>query len=303
MQIDGSKFLLTWPRSPLYTISLLLKFLQDVGEVTYAITCKELHQDGEEHHHAVVIYRKRVRARKNIFDFGNTGCNIKRLRNIGDIKRAVNYCKKDGVYQEVGEPDPRWQKMDKREKAYFALTHTNVECIDSGQFSFSELTKLQQIRNLWITDWPQFKKRKVLWFHGETGTGKTREAWETLIKEGYSVQNIWISSGKIDPFFNGYTGQKAAILDDFRPGFCRFELLLRLLDGYPVIVNVKGGYVQWCAETIIITAPTKPTQMYVNRETGQEWDNLDQLLRRITTIKEFLETEEWTQEADEFNPQ
>lgn len=287
MQIDGSKFLLTWPRSTQFTITILLRFIQDLGEVVYAIVCKEEHQDGVEHHHAVVIFKERLRRRGNVFDFDKTGCNIKRLKTIADVKRAVKYVKKDGIYEEVGEADPKWERMDKREKAYFALTHTNAQCIDSGQYSFSELTKLQQIRNLFLNDWPQFKKRNVKWFYGATGTGKTRTAFEELMQKGITLNEIFISSGKIDPFLNGYTGQHAAILDDFRPGFCRFEFLLRLLDGYPVYVNVKGSYIQWIAEEIIITAPTQPCDMYVNHETGQTWDNLDQLLRRIDEIREF----------------
>lgn len=101
------------------------------------------------------------------------------------------------------------------------------------------------------------------------------------------MNDIWCSGGKLDPFFVGYTGQRAAILDDMRPGTIRFEFLLRILDGYPVWVNIKGSQVQWLAEIIIITAPTRPNDMYVNRETGQEWDNLDQLLRRIDDIREF----------------
>lgn len=294
--LDGRQFLLTWPKSGQFTITLLLKLIQDIAEVRYACVCKEEHKDGDEHHHAVVVFEKRLQKRKNVFNFDETGCNVRRLKTVGDVKRAIAYVQKDGIFQEVGEKDVKWLKMDKREKAYFALSHTNTECIDSGQYSFSELTKLQQIRNLFLMDWPQFKKRHVRWYWGNTGTGKTRTAWQLMLSKGYSAEGVWMSAGKLDPFFNGYTGQKAVILDDFRPGHMRFEMLLRILDGYPVIVNVKNGYVQWCAEEIVITAPTKPTEMYVNRETGELWDNIAQLLRRIDETKEFTLEDSMTQE-------
>lgn len=285
--IDGSKFLLTWPRSEYLTIEMALRMLQGEGRVLYAVVCKEQHADGAEHHHALAIYEKRIRRSKNVFDYWGHGCNVKYLKTQRDVKRAINYVKKDGIFTEVGELDDKYLKLDKREKAYYALQHSNVECIDSGHFSFSELTKLQQIRNLFLMDWPQFKLREVHWYYGSTGTGKTRTAWEILTERGYKIEQIWMSSGKIDPFFNGYTGQKAVILDDFRPGFCRFEMLLRLLDGYPVTINVKGGYVQWMAEMIIITAPIAPNEMFINRETGEEWDHLDQLIRRINLQMNF----------------
>lgn len=286
--IDGTKFLLTWPRSSYATVTMILRLLQEVGRVLCAVVCKEQHMDGEEHHHALVVYEKRIKKKKNVFDEWGHGCNVKYLKTIKDVKRARNYVMKEGIFQEVGELDHKYDKLDKREKAYFALQHSNVECIDSGHFSFAELARLQTIRNLFIMDWPQFKRREVHWYYGSTGTGKTRTAWEHLaFEKGYKMQEVWMSSGRIDPFFNGYVGQKAVILDDFRPGFCKFEMLLRLLDGYPVTINVKGGYIQWMAEIIIITAPIAPNEMFVNHQTGEEWDNLDQLIRRIDLQMNF----------------
>lgn len=287
MEIDGSKFLLTWPQSDNLTNEMILEHLkEECGEMEYAIICEELHADGLAHHHAVVLTGKRLRRSRNIFVIDIFQCNVKRLKTQADVKRAVTYVMKDANYIEHGKRPDYTKKLDKREKAFYALQHSNAECVASGYFSFSELTKLQSIRNLFINDWPQFQKRVVMWYYGPTGSGKTRTAFGVFMEE-YGLNNIWISNGRVDNFFNGYTGQKAVILDDFRPGFCKFEFLLRLLDGYPVMVNVKGGYCNWMAEKIIITAPVPPNEMYVNHQTGEEWDNLDQLIRRIDIIQEF----------------
>lgn len=287
MEIDGTKFFLTWSRSDPLTNTMILEWLKtEFEELTYACVCEELHADGVAHHHAVVLLGKRLKRRTNCFKFDEFGCNVRRLRKNDDVKKAVRYTKKDGDYVEWGELPECCKKLDRREKAYFAIQHSNVECIDSGHFNFSELTRIQQIRNMFLSDWPQFEKREVKWFHGPTGCGKTRTAWEEFLKET-DVKNVWISSGKIEPFMNGYVGQQCVILDDFRPGSCKFDLLLRLFDGYPVTVNVKGGTCNWMAKKIIVTAPIPPEEMYVNHETGETWDHLDQLLRRIDEIREF----------------
>lgn len=289
LRLNGTRYLLTWPKSDPLTIRIIKRHLKEIGKIKYACICQEQHQDESDHFHAVVIYETRLSRRTNVFTIDEFVCNIKKIgKTNADLKRAVNYVKKNGNFKEYGEKPECLKKLDRREKIYYVLEHSNKECLDSGYFNFAEISKFEIIRSMWSNEWPQFKKREVLWFHGGTGTGKTRTAFQYLL-EDYPLKEIYISSGRIDPFMNGYTGQKAVILDDLRPGFCKFEYLLRLFDGYPVTVNVKGGYWQWMAEKIIVTAPTEPGQMYVNRETGQEWDNLDQLIRRIDEIKGFGE--------------
>ena len=45
----------------------------------------------------------------------------------------------------------------------------------------------------------------------------------------------------------------------------------------------------WNAELIIFTAPVAPQDMFIDKETHQQWDGYDQLIRRITeeNILEF----------------
>lgn len=287
LRLNGSRYLLTWPQSGALTHRIIKRHLKAIKPIRYLVISKELHENGGEHFHAVVLYNSRICYRRNVFTIDEFVCNIQKIGKTNtSLKRSIAYVKKDGEFQEWGEIPACCTKLDKREKVMYVADHTNKECAQSGYFNFSELRALDYIRSLWQPMWPQWKKRKVWWFYGRTGTGKTRTAWN-ILNDAYPETDIWCSSGKLDPFFIGYSGQRAALLDDFRPGTLRFELLLRILDGYPVWVNVKNGQVQWQAEIIIITAPTRPNDMYVNRETGQEWDNLDQLLRRIDETREF----------------
>lgn len=293
--IDGKQFLLTWPQSNNLTIYEILRHLKKIQPVEYMCVSKENHTTEGIHHHAAVIYLGRLRRSFNCFSIRENVCNVKKIKNgRTNMKRAIEYVKKDGHYEEEGTlPEKITRMNDKKEKLIFAATHSTIDCVNTGLFSMTEIIKLDSFKCSLYQLNNAYKKRRVFWLWGPTGSGKTREAFETL-SEKYNG-DVWISFGDLNTFFNGYRGQKGVILDDIRPGMIKFNLLLRILDGYPVTVNVKGSYCAWNAETIFITAPTSPNQMYVNKETGQEWDNLDQLIRRIDRIEKFPREEEDTQ--------
>lgn len=84
-------------------------------------------------------------------------------------------------------------------------------------------------------------------------------------------------------WFDGYSGQQNAIIDDFREDFCSFSFLLRVLDRYPLKVAVKGSFVEWNPTTIYITCPHSPAELYAYKTPA----DLAQLTRRITTIRRF----------------
>jgi len=117
----------------------------------------------------------------------------------------------------------------------------------------------------------------VIWICGSTGIGKTRSATEfaDLVADG----DYWMSAGSLR-WFDGYDGQRVVILDDFRTKHIEFSMLLRLLDRYALRVEVKGGYVNWLPQFIIITAPFGPKEMWNLRRD----EDLEQLGRRVTHI-------------------
>lgn len=113
----------------------------------------------------------------------------------------------------------------------------------------------------------------VLW--GATGTGKSQRAWAEAGLESYPK----------DPntkFWDGYTGQKHVVVDEFR-GSISISHLLRWLDRYPVMVEIKGSAVPLQAEHFWITSNLDPRCWYP--ELDQE--TRDALLRRLN-ITRFL---------------
>jgi hypothetical protein len=96
--------------------------------------------------------------------------------------------------------------------------------------------------------------RECYVFWGVTGSGKSRKAWEEAGLEGFPK----------DPrtkFWDGYRDQGHVVIDEFRGGI-DVAHLLRWLDRYPVIVEVKGGSVCLAATKIWITSNISPEAWY-----------------------------------------
>lgn len=116
---------------------------------------------------------------------------------------------------------------------------------------------------------------EVRWYHGSTGSGKTRAALD-------EYPDAWISARNLK-WWDGYDAHEHVIIDDFRKDFCTFHELLRILDRYPYRIETKGGSRQLLAKVIIITCPWDPEVLF----TGRSVEDVGQLLRRITVIKQF----------------
>lgn len=101
---------------------------------------------------------------------------------------------------------------------------------------------------------PVAMERTCTVFWGQTGTGKSRRAWEEAGLEAYPK----------DPrtkFWCGYRDQENVVIDEFRGGI-DISHMLRWLDRYPVIVEVKGGSVVLKAKKIWITSNVDPRYWY-----------------------------------------
>lgn len=126
---------------------------------------------------------------------------------------------------------------------------------------------------------------KVLWLFGSTGTGKTRYAWDYGCSH-YGEDSTIIMPDSTLKWFDGYDGQKCVILDDFRAKGVCFSFFLRVLDRYPLQGPIKGGFVNWNPEVIIITTPHDVETTFSKRNEHIPED-IEQLRRRITQCMEF----------------
>lgn len=99
---------------------------------------------------------------------------------------------------------------------------------------------------------PRSWKTTIHVLQGPTGTGKSKWAMEFDNNAYWKQRSNW---------WCGYLTQETVVLDEFY-GWLPFDLLLRLCDRYPMLVETKGGQVQFVAKTIIITTNMLPGNWY-----------------------------------------
>lgn len=192
----------------------------------------------------------------------------------GDAEQNRAYCSKDENYVQFGELPKQGKRNDietikAQVKAYLPIDEIMLSATSYQSARHAELLMKYQKQ-------PPPMKRTIKWYHGESGSGKTRQAIEE------SGDSYYITMKDLK-WWDGYTGQKTIIIDDFRKDFCTFHELLRILDRYPYRVNLKGStiWLQPTTENIIITSSRSPQDVYETRE------DIEQLLRRIDLIKLF----------------
>ncbi len=118
---------------------------------------------------------------------------------------------------------------------------------------------------------------------GGTGLGKSRYAYDNH-PQLYALplsNQLW---------FDGYDMHKTALLDDFAGAASRLTLndTLRLLDRYPIQVQVKGRFTWWMPDLIVITTNVHPRNWYkwASRE-----EQYTALIRRLTEVWWYREDE------------
>lgn len=118
-------------------------------------------------------------------------------------------------------------------------------------------------------------QKRVHVFWGATGTGKSRRAWDEAGLNAYPK----------DPrskFWDGYAGHENVVIDEFRGGI-DVSHMLRWLDRYPVIVEVKGSSVVFKAQEIWITSNISPDEWYPELDA----ETKAALRRRFTEVIHF----------------
>ena len=268
----------------MWLLSTLAERLERYG-TEYGICCRETAPStGTLHYHLLIKCKKMVSIRNanNVIEIEGIIPHIEKVNN--NIKRIIDYIKKNGDIAVLNpENAPKNTMINKQEKAKLMMNGNLEELFLSGQLGAIDIIRAQKLKSIFQMNRKQkgYEKKLVLWFYGESGEGKTRLATE--LAEQFD-STYWLSNEGLK-WFDGFENQEFAVIDDFRKSMLAdWSYLLRLLDGYSLFVQIKGGFTTWNPKVIIITSPATPQQAFqwTNKEGEQEqWDKEEQLLRRL----------------------
>lgn len=224
---------------------------------------------GYRHYQVLVVYSRQVRLPQVKKDFGNT-VHAEPSRSAA----ADQYVWKD----DTAVPDTRFELGSKPLRRNNSKDWADI--LDRAKRSDWDnipadvyIRYYGNIRKIGIENAVPVgieKSVKVLW--GPTGTGKSRSSWQEAGLDAYPK----------DPctkFWDGYRGQSHVVIDEFR-GVLGISHLLRWLDRYPVLVEVKGSSVVLKASHIWITSNIHPRDWYPDCDPL----TIEALLRRLTIV-------------------
>lgn len=192
---------------------------------------------------------------KKIFGLGRA--HLAGMR--GNIKQNDKYCSKASTLSYFGddfvEPGAR-----RDVQALYASVRSGLTDIQLMEQDFALYGRfIKAIDRLRLLSKPtRVGFPDVYLLVGRPGCGKTRRAYE-------AYPDLWeppINMSKQDTnWFDGYTGQKQVLLDEFE-GHMPLNSLLKILDRYVRQVPVKGGFTWFNPDSIILTANEHPSTWY-----------------------------------------
>jgi len=192
----------------------------------------------------------------------------------GNAEQNKKYCTKaeghiEGPW-ELGTFPKKGDRTDLKEAAMSLMKDGDIRAIDPSIFLkyASGCLKLAA-----LAPPPRRDGLKIITIIGPTGIGKS-----------YSVHDMFedvyvVNMGNSGLWWDGYTGQKAVMFEEFK-GQVQLQKMLQILDPYPLRLEIKGGLVPARFTIVFITSNYTPDKWYKNEE-GNRDAEMAALARRL----------------------
>lgn len=229
--------------------------LADAKPGTYVIVGRETGESGTPHLQGAV-YRA-LKLSRNFVREHLPRAYVDQGR--GTPTQAFAYCMKEGDFDEFNpesKPVGQGKRMDlldlfeHKSKRMSTVTAITTGVIGSGAAlrTWNALSTHQPC--------PFRHDIRVLWLYGDSGVGKSRLA--AAIAEASGQEVHWQTH--VAGWWDGIdTHHRWCVIDDWEPESLPPAALLRVLDRYPLRLNVKGASVPTCLDRIIVTSCAHPS--------------------------------------------
>jgi hypothetical protein len=209
-------------------------------------------------------------------------CHVEMCK--GTLDQNSDYCSKEGDLVELGVKPKQGKRVDLEKHA---------EAIRLGKRKAEEIyvehpavlhqygRTLDRLEDIALRKRFRTEMTVGLWIWGPTGVGKSHAVFQGFDPDTHYVHNL-----NDNGWWDGYTGQKIVIFNEFR-GQVTFSELLDLADKWPKTVKRRGRQpVPFIAERIVVTSSSPPEAVYANACDNHE--RMEQLKRRfeVTNIME-----------------
>ncbi len=225
------------------------KLDNNLAKFEYFVVGKEVGEDGTPHIQGYAVFKNRqyMTAVKKVFPRAHL--EIKSAKST--FAECIDYCKKDGDYQEHGIAPVTSSTRQKR-KWEAAFNHAKAGDLD--QIEKSMLVRYYHAFKRIAQDNPtvpvDLSNRKNYWILAPTMFGKStyaRKRWGPKEAIYDKAPNKW---------WTGYKGEDTVLCDDFGPKQCMYLgwYMKRWADVFSFPMETKGGGTQIRPKRIVVTS-------------------------------------------------
>ena len=264
--------------------------------------------DGLHHVHIVIEDCKAMRF-SSIKKAYCKGCHIEETK--GNKKQALDYIHKRGVFSEKGETieyicyhgeiQGRQGSRSDLADIYKRLQagETPKDILADSPKSYCHIDVIKKMYyDIRSDKTPIVRDMKVFWHTGKSGSGKSYE--RVKLAQLYGEDNIFYLTTFYSGSFDSYNGQPILWIEDYRGEF-KLQELLRLLDVYKAEVPARYNSVKALWNEVHFTSVLTPQQCYP-KATQDDYDRIEQLLRRITSIVYHFKGSDGSYYTTHFSP-
>lgn len=255
-----------------YTDDDIARLNANVNVVRYMIYGKEVGEAGTPHLQGFFCLPNAVRfpTAKNVV---GERAHLEVAR--GSVEQNVEYCSKQGDVFEVGDrplsPKEKGAKEKRRyEEAWDAAINGNIEDVDADirvrHYNTLKKIRLDKVAERDLTD----TTAEMLWYYGESGTGKSRKARTDHPDAYLKMCNKW---------WDSYVDQDVVLIEDLDVKHAVLVHHLKIwADRYPFLAEVKGGSVKIRPRLLIVTSNYHPSAIWTDPR------DLEPILRRFKIV-------------------